>query len=123
MTNERREYALWMPAELVLTLMGNWRHYQFIALPFLERCADAEGKLFQLPADVRIEQATYSWERKAIGLALSHPTFPVVPDGMERPSLYYREITIQALPADRPTLESIDADEPIIVRHGVRDLP
>lgn len=123
MNAERREYALWVPAELILTLMGNWRHYQCIGLPVLERCADAGGKVFPLPADVRIENATYDWSRKAIGLALSHPTFPVVPDGMERPSLYYREITIQALPADRPTLESIDADEPIIVRHGVRDEP
>jgi hypothetical protein len=96
-----------------MVLLGNWRHHQFVALPWLEHCADLNGNKVDLPRDYTIMDATYSWERHSIGIRISHPSFHAVPDGEQDPYLYYREVTIEA----RPIIKDQTDDEcsPIIV--------
>lgn len=110
----RRCYCLWIPAEIICTLLGDWRKASFISLPFLEQCADGAGNRFDLPSDYICEDATHCWQRRAIGLLISHPTFPECQDGMEFPNLYYRQITIQGL---RIVSKPFDPDlpDPIVV--------
>jgi hypothetical protein len=110
----RREYTLWMPVQIIMTLMGNWRHRSYLALPWLERCADGEGKKVEIPADYEIVDATYDWSRKSVGIRISHPSFPVVPEGEYSPVLYYREVTIEARPILNPVIDE-DAPGSIIV--------
>ena len=94
----RRFVCVWIPVETVMTLLGQWKHQQFVALPWLERAADERGNAVDLPVGYEVVDATYAWDRKAIGIRLSHASFAEVPDGEYAPSLWFREVTIQVLP-------------------------
>lgn len=49
----RRVMVLWVPEDVVLTLLGNWRQVSYVCLPYLEECADYLGNRFALPKDIR----------------------------------------------------------------------
>lgn len=101
----RREYVLWIPPGVIMALLGGWRRCDAIHLPHLQYCADFEGNRFALPDDYEIVACTYDWRRQAIGVMLAHPSFPAVADGVEAPSLYYREVTVLGMktkPQDDP---------------------
>jgi hypothetical protein len=108
----RRTYTLRIPPQVVMTLLGNWRYQQCLALPYLERCADPDGNLVNIPKDVEVTDCDYDWYSRSIVLRLCHPSFPETPDGETDPILVYQQITIQALPVQNP---GADESEPIIV--------
>jgi hypothetical protein len=110
----RRCYNVWIPPETVMTLLGGWRHHEFLALPWLERATDANGNRVDLPPDYRITDATFDWYRRAIGLRIEHESFPEVPDGEHCPPLYFREVTIRAVKVRNPDAGEDDLG-PIIV--------
>lgn len=130
--NKNRSYAVWIPVETVLTLLGNWRYYDNIALPVLESAADMNGRKVDLPPDYRVIDATYSWERKAIGVRIAHESFPEVAIGEETPSLFFRQVGLVAwrdfvkqeaeehiLPLDRLLDECVE--QPVILPTAHRD--
>lgn len=108
----RHTYILWIPPELVTSLLGNWRYNACIAMPYFEECADMNGNRFSLPKDYDITDICYSWERRAIGLRLEHPSFPETAPGEQFPSLIYTVITVQGL----PIVQDSDGTTPIIVQ-------
>lgn len=120
-----RCYALWIPVETVLTLLGNWRYHDSIALPVLESAADADGKKVDLPSDYKVIDSTYSWERKAIGVRIAHDSFPEASMGERIPNLFFREVCVVAR---RYVVDGVETmvhfgkeipDDPLIVeKHG-----
>lgn len=109
----RRTCTLWIPVEVVVALLGNWRHHTCIALPWLQSAADSQGNKIGLPPDYTVLDATYDWQRRAIGVRLTHPTFAPVADGEQDPCLYYREVVIEARPIIKDQVE--DEFAPIII--------
>ena len=110
----RRAYILWIDPGYIMNLMGNWRQCDYIKLPHLAECVDAEGRLVRLPEDYRVDDATYDWERRAIGLRLTHKSFPETPPGERLPCLHFnRAITITGM----RIVQEGDDMHPIIVEH------
>ena len=110
----RRCVAVWIPAETVMALLGNWRHATFVSLPWLERAADQNGNRVDLPPDYEVIGATYDFSRRAVGVMLAHHSFNEVPDGEFVPSLYFREVTLEVLRMKNPGTGESDPG-PLIV--------
>lgn len=86
-------------------------HPGWVALPSLQACRDPRtGERFALPADARVVDATYCWDRGMIGIRVEHESFPEVPEGEVTPWLPLTEVRIEVLPARQDT-----EDGPILV--------
>jgi hypothetical protein len=114
----RRCCVVWVSEGDVLTLFGQWSRHAVaggcIALPSL---ADSRwekgGAKFSFPDGVEVERATHSWERRAFGLLLSHPSFPEVPEGELPPDVILTHVVIQYQPVRREM-----PDGPLVVEFG-----
>lgn len=113
----KRIMVLWINPEQILTLLGQWRQQHYLALPWLERCADGDGRLFPLPKDADLIDCCYDWHRGRIGIKLRHDSFPEVADGHPYPYLYATEYTVEVLPIKNPDAAE---DAPIIVEVQAR---
>lgn len=58
-----------------MTLMGNWRHHDYVALPILKG----------LPDGYCIRTVQFSFSHQAFAFLIEHESFPDVPDGEEIP--------------------------------------
>ena len=112
---DRRLKVLWVKPHVLMDLMGMWRKAHQVGLPHLERCADADGRLFAIPPDYEITDCCFDWHRNAFGFRLRHHSFEEVPEGMECPSLYYREITITVYKVVSPADPVAQPDAPLVV--------
>lgn len=78
--NERREKVLYIPEQYILSLIlsaADANSCRVMALPDLP----------EIPADVQIKRIDFSWERRAFGLLLAHPSFDRVADGCFAPAI------------------------------------
>ena len=92
----RCEAVLWIDEQQVLDGM------------ILFLTGQADTREFQLrvtldciPKDVKVLRATHSWERRAMGFVLSHPSFALVPDGCPAPDITYDRLVWEYVP--KPT--------------------
>ena len=97
---ERRYKILWIPCRDLIDL---WRRSfsEFLSLPVLDG----------VPQDCEVICVHESWERRVIGFMLYHPSFEVVPEGLEVPvigPLQYKMVRFQRM--------GILADVPLYAR-------
>jgi hypothetical protein len=114
----RRYIVLWVNSECIVQLMGGWNQHLkrggFIALPTLqEACWLDDGTYLPIPKDVAVLDATHSWERRAIGLRLAHPSFPEVADGMFPRSAALKMVMVHARRAEQADADSLVVIEPV----------
>lgn len=107
---DRRAYVIWVSPQDIVNLFHNWRQPGFVVMVSLTDCRDPAGNRVRLPTDAVVDGACYDWLRQAIGLRLTHDSFPEVPDGAETPTLVLVHTTFEVVPARQDT-----EDGPIIV--------
>jgi hypothetical protein len=73
--NHRRCKIFSLPVESVLTLMGEWRQYDFVRLPILKG----------LPDGYRVRNVQFNFGTQAFDFLIEHESFPETPDGNEYP--------------------------------------
>lgn len=106
----RRVYTLWIEPDAIVTIFGLWnRQHGHFCLPQLQDAVDDDGNKVVIPDDVVVSDATYDWHRRSIGLHISHPSFPEVPDGVYAPSLRLMHMMYHL--REQPTI----ADDQIII--------
>lgn len=107
----KHRYIVWIDPQDVVGLFRTLEGPGCVAMPSLQACRDPlTGERFTMPPDVRVVDATYSWERGQIGLRIEHDSFPEVRPGEPTPWLPLTEVRIELLPARRET-----EDGPLIV--------
>lgn len=68
-------------------------------------------RLARIPQDARIVSVHACWERKCIGVVISHPSFDDVREGMETPCVDEKPIAVEWV---RARIVTDDGDEPIV---------
>ncbi len=111
----RRAIVVWITEDAFLELLGGWdQHLKtgcHVVLPTLWRARWAhDGALLEIPRDVKIDRGTFSWERRAFGVLLTHESFPPVEPGDMCPEAVLTGLTFYAFKAQQP-----EPDGPILV--------
>ena len=116
----RRCYIVGVRPEEIVELFRIWNlHSGFVALPRMDAGIDTDGNRVEIPADMEVLDANYDWNSRLIYMKISHPSFPLNPDGCEYPRLYLKGVTIEGR-----KVEQADHDSPIImeVKCGPQDV-
>jgi hypothetical protein len=99
----------------IVTLLHGWKGANYISMPVLTEAADADGKMFPIPPDVRVERVGYDqWEGCFIVL-MSHHSFEEVPDGQKPPVVKLRCVTLKCYQI-KPSDEA-DGHEIVYTKH------
>ena len=112
----RRCYEINVRDEDVMTLLGNWRMCQGVALPIMDEAIDCQtGRKFDIPKDYEIVGCAYSEFERWYRIIISHPSFPEVPDGALTPRLSLMHVVVRCLPfktgEPEPTIEAKGIDD------------
>lgn len=93
----RNAIVVWIPEHNLHTLLFGWRREGYVMLPTLQGARDANGNRHDIPADATLDRVCHAWDRKAFGLRLLHPSFPLVPDGELPQEWQLAETAIRAM--------------------------
>lgn len=81
-----------------MTLMGNWRFHDGIAMPVMTDALDADGNKFHIPLDYCIEAVTYDFQMRGFVMIISHCSFPECQPGTIPPYIRLNNVCLRSLP-------------------------
>jgi hypothetical protein len=75
--SERRERVFWLGESEILFVLAGWQNQGYFTRP-------KPGQQ-SVPDGAKVVSVCADWSRRCIGVLLSHPSFPPVPDGAPTP--------------------------------------